>query len=128
MNYFIDLFSPETATAFEKSSRSISGFRISRKTYVDNQKIGPGDKFICYVTRLQRFVGVLEIKSNPFQDSKPIFTQEEDPFVLRFKVEPLVWLPLEKAIPIHIDLVWNKYPRSKLRGIHDVNVVSFICA
>jgi hypothetical protein len=71
MNYYIDLFSPETATSFEKSGQDVSGFRISRKAYIDNQKMGPGDKFICYVVRLQRFIGVLEIKSNSFQDSKP---------------------------------------------------------
>jgi hypothetical protein len=107
MSYYIDLFSPETATAFEKSSRDVSGFRISRKTYVENQKIGPGAKLICYVTRLQRFVGVLEIKSKPFQDDRPIFTKENDPFILRFNVSPIVWLPLEKSIPIHQDFVWN---------------------
>jgi hypothetical protein len=107
MNYYIDLFSPETAVAFEKSDKSVSGFRISRKTYVDNQKIGPGDRFICYVTRLQRFVGVLEIKSKYFQDDKPIFLNENDPFVLRFNVEPIVWLPLEKSIPLHSDFIWN---------------------
>ena len=107
MNYFIDLFSPETARAFEKSKRDVSGFRISQKTYVENQKIGPGDKFICYVTRLQRFVGLLEIKSKHFTDDTPIFQESKDPFVLRFKVEPLVWLPLTKAIPIRQETVWN---------------------
>jgi len=107
MNYFIDLFSPETATAFEQSKRDISGFRISQKTYVENQKIGPGDKFICYVTRLQRFVGVLEIKSKSFTDETPIFQEENDPFVLRFKVNPLVWLPLKKAIPIKDEAIWK---------------------
>jgi hypothetical protein len=99
MNYYIDLFSPETAMAFEKSPRDTSGFRISRKTYVGNQKMGSGDRLICYVTRLQRFIGVLEIKSEPFQDNSPIFTKENDPFILRFKVVPIVWLPLEKSIP-----------------------------
>lgn len=84
MNYFIDLFSPETAQAFELSKQDISGFRISRKTYIENQKIGPGDKFICYVTRLQRFVGILEIDSKAFIDETPLFTKENDPFVLRF--------------------------------------------
>lgn len=98
MNYFIDLFSPETANAFANSSRDISGFRISRKTYVQNQKIGPGDKFICYCTRIQRFIGVLEIESKPFVDNQPIFTEEEDPFILRFKVKLIVWLPLEKSV------------------------------
>lgn len=113
MNYFIDLFSPETATAFEKSNKDVSGFRISRRAYIDNQKIGPGDKFICYLVRLQRFIGVLEIQSNAFEDSKPIFAGENDPFVLRFKVKPLVWLSLEKSIPIHSDEVWRKLSFTK---------------
>ena len=113
MNYCIDLFSPETAKAFSNSSRDISGFRISRKTYVENKKMGIGDKFICYCTRIQRFIGVLEIKSNYFIDDHPIFSIENDPFVLRFKVQPLVWLPLEKAIPIHTDLAWNSLSFTK---------------
>jgi hypothetical protein len=113
MNYFIDLFSPETATAFEQSKRDISGFRISQKTYVENQSIGLGDKFICYVTRLQRFVGILEIKSKSFTDDKSIFQEENDPFVLRFKVNPLVWLPLTKAIPIRDDAIWNRLSFTK---------------
>ena len=107
MNYYLDLFSPETANMFEKSDKAISGFRISRKTYIDNQKINQGDKFICYVTRIQRFIGVLEVLSEPFQQDKPIFATENDPFTLRFKVKPIVWLPLEQSIPIHLDTIWN---------------------
>jgi len=113
MKYYIDLFSPETARAFEKSKRNISGFRISRKAYVENQKIGPGDKFICYVTRIQRFVGVLEIQSKYFIDTSPLFTDQKDPFILRFNVKPVAWLPLEKAIPIRTDLVWNNLTFTK---------------
>lgn len=113
MNYFIDLFSPETARVFEKSKRDVNGFRISKKTYVENQNIGPGDRFICYVIRLQRFVGVLEIKSKCFIDGTPIYQEENDPFVLRFNVEPIVWLPLEKAIPVHEDFVWNNLSFTK---------------
>lgn len=113
MNYYIDLFSPETAMAFEKSNKDISGFRISRKTYIENQNVGPGDKFICYVTRVQRFIGVLELKSRYFVDQTPIFVGENDPFVLRFKVEPLIWLPLSKAIPIHEDFIWDNLSFTK---------------
>jgi hypothetical protein len=113
MNYFIDLFSPETAKAFESSPKNISGFRISRKTYIDNQKLGPGDKFICYVTRLQRFIGILEVTGKYFIDDKPIFANANDPFVLRFKVKPVVWLTLEKAIPINQDFIWNQLSFTK---------------
>lgn len=113
MNYFIDLFSPETAKAFTNSNQEISGYRISRKSYVENKKIGIGDKFICYCTRIQRFIGVLEVTSNYFIDDKPIFTSDEDPFILRFKVKALVWLPLEKSIPLHNDFIWNNLSFTK---------------
>ena len=114
MRYYIDLFSPETAKAFEQSKKDISGFRISRKTYVENQDIGFKDKFICYVTRLQRFIGLLEVKSKYFIDQTPIFINENDPFELRFNVEPLVWLPLIKGIPIHEDFIWSSLSFTKL--------------
>lgn len=113
MNYFIDLFSPETAKAFSNSDQSTSGFRISRKTYVENQKIEKGDKFICYCTRIQRFIGVLEITSSHFIDDKPIFVQSDDPFILRFKVKPIVWLSLEKSIPIHSEVIWKNLSFTK---------------
>jgi len=113
MKYYLDLFSPETAKAFENSNKDVSGFRISRKAYINNQNIGPGDKLICYVTRIQRFVGILEVKSKSYIDNTPIFTKDYDPFILRFKVGPIVWLPLEKAIPIHEDRVWNNLSFTK---------------
>lgn len=113
MNYYIDLFSPETARAFEQSKRDISGFRISRKTYVENQKIGPGDRLICYVTKLMRFIGILEIESQYFIDASSIFKKKNDPFILRFNVKPLVWLPLEKAIPINSDIIWKNLSATK---------------
>lgn len=113
MNYYVNLFTPETANAFTKSSQDISGFRFSRRSYVENQSIGIGDRFICYVVRIQRFVGVLEVKGSYFVDDKPIFTSENDPFILRFKVKPVVWLPLEKGIPIREDFIWNKLSFTK---------------
>ena len=113
MNYYLDLFSPETAKAFTKSNQDISGFRISRKAYIENKSISPGDKFICYCTRIQRFIGVLEVQSPPFIDRKPIFTEDEDPFILRFKVKVQIWLPLDKAILIHNDSIWNQLSFTK---------------
>ena len=53
------------------------------------------------------------MKSKYFIDETPIFQKESDPFVLRFNVEPLVWLPLEKSIPIHKDFVWNQLSFTK---------------
>lgn len=119
MNYYIDLFSPETARAFEQSKQDISGFRISRKTHVENRNIGPGDRFVCYVTKIQRIIGILEITSKYFIDKTPIFFKENDPFELRFNVKPIVWLPLEKAIPIHQDIIWQNLSFTKSLAKND---------
>ena len=106
MAYYLDLFSPETYEAFGHSDKSISGFRMRQHNVA--HRIKPGDKFVCYMTRLSRWIGLLEVLDGPFVDDKPIFYPEDDPFVVRFHVRPLVWLPVEKAIPIHEDRVWNK--------------------
>jgi hypothetical protein len=57
----------------------------------------------------------VRIEDRPTQN-KPIFYPESDPFVVRFSVKPIVWLPVEKSIPIHEDYTWNKL--SFTRGQH----------
>ena len=106
MAYFTDLFSPETYEAFGRSQRDISGFRIRQQRAA--QRIKPGDKLVAYLTKLSRWCGVLEVQNGPFIESTPIFYPEDDPFVVRFRVKPLIWLSVEKAIPIHEALVWDK--------------------
>lgn len=80
MAYYIDLFSLDTYEAFAKSDRSISGFRERQRGVASDIK--PGDKFICYMTKLSRWIGILEVESNYFQDNKPIFYPANDPFVI----------------------------------------------
>lgn len=105
MTYYLDLFSPETYEAFSKSDRSVSGFRPRQRGAA--QKIRPGDRLVCYMTKLSRWVGILEVESGPQDDNTPLFYTEDDPFTVRFKVKPLVWLPKEKALPIREERVWN---------------------
>jgi hypothetical protein len=105
MAYFIDLFSPETYEAFTRSDRDISGFRLRHKGMAE--RIKSGDVFVCYLTRLSRWFGLLEVIEGPFIDDKPIFVPANDPFVVRFRVRPTVWLPIDKGIPIHDEAIWN---------------------
>lgn len=106
MAYYIDLFSPETYEAFARSSRDVSGFRPRHKNIAE--RIKPGDIFVCYLTRVSRWFGLLEVVDGPFTDEKPIFAPESDPYTVRFHVRPKVWLDVEHAIPIHDDAIWNK--------------------
>ena len=104
MTYFLNLFSPETYEAFSQSDRRISGFRPRQR--IAASKIHPGDRFICYMTRLSRWIGVLEVEQGPFDDDAPLF-YKGDPFIVRFMVTPIAWLDREKAIPIHEDEIWD---------------------
>jgi hypothetical protein len=106
MNFWSDLFTPETYEAFGRSGRTISGFRESQRTMAD--KVRPGDKLICYMVRMSRWIGVLEVVSGPFIDNTPIFYPEDDPFVVRFKVHSAVWLPLNQTVPIREPDVFSR--------------------
>ena len=116
MSYFIYLFSPETYEAFSRSSRDISGFRRRHRGMAE--RIKAGDVFVCYVTRLSRWFGLLEVLEGPFIDDKPIFVPANDPFVVRFRVRPSVWLEIDKALPIHDDMIWKglSFTRNLERG------------
>ena len=105
MAYYIDLFSPETYQAFSNSDRTVSGFRERHESLA--KRILPGDTLVCYVTKLSRWFGLLTIDAGPYKDAAPVFTAEDDPFIVRFKVSTAVWLDLDRAVPIHDEEMWN---------------------
>lgn len=105
MAYFIDLFSPETYEAFKAASREVSGFRLRQKPVAE--RIKAADILVCYMTRLSRWFGFLEVIEGPYIDSKPIFVPEDDPFVVRFRVRSLALLDAEQSIPIHDEEIWG---------------------
>jgi predicted RNA-binding protein len=106
MAYWLNLFSPETYEAFTRSDRSVSGFRERQKNQA--KRVKPGDKLVCYMTNLSRWVGMLEVIDGPFQNDNPLFYEENDPFVVRFKVKPVVWLSKEQSVPIKEPHVWDQ--------------------
>ena len=105
MAYFLDLFSPETYEAFSRSDRTVSGFRLRHRGVAGRVK--RGDRLVCYMTKLSRWIGILEVVEGPYVDETPLFFPDGDPFVVRFRVKPVAWLAVEKGIPIHDDRVWN---------------------
>lgn len=106
MAYYLDLFSPETYEAFTASDRTVSGFRTRHRAIA--AKVKPGDLLLCYMTRVSRWIALLRVETPSFIDARPIFTLKEDPFVVRFRVTPLVCLQAEDGIPIHDDSVWKR--------------------
>lgn len=103
--YFTNLFSPETHAAFSRSDQTISGFRRTQQAAAD--RVGAGDRFVCYLTKVSRWIGLFEVVDGPFESGEQIFATHDDPFVVRFHVKPLVWLPVEQGIPVHDPQLWD---------------------
>ena len=72
MKYHLDLFTPETWQAFTAAGATCTGFRM-RQRRLAQERVKPGDVFLCYMTRLSRWRGVLEVESEPFYDETPRF-------------------------------------------------------
>jgi hypothetical protein len=102
--YYLNLFSPATYEAFSKSDRTVSGFQ--EKHHAAAKRIKPGDTLLCYVTKLSRWIGALTVVDGPFIDTTPVYGPD-DPFIVRFRVNADIWLPMDKAVPIKEDELWS---------------------
>ena len=105
MKYHLDLFTPETWRAFTDAGATCTGFR-ERQRRVAHERVKPRDVFLCYMTRVSRWCGVLEVESAPFYDDTPRFGTS-DPYPVRFNVKPIVILDPESAVPIRQEQVWQ---------------------
>jgi len=97
-SYWLDLFTPETWEEARQRGFRVTGFRLSRWGMVS--KIKPGDFFVCYLTKLSRFCGVLKAISEPYKDedkSKKIWKYDSFPCLI--DVEPLVTLDILHSVP-----------------------------
>ena len=107
MAYFTDVCSPETWGAYQKTDKLVAGFQEHQRSSAE-EHVRPGDIFLCYLTCLSRWCGVLEVRSEAYDDFSPRPGYgTDDPFPVRFEVEPIVVLGYELAIPIKDDAVWN---------------------
>jgi hypothetical protein len=95
MNYWLDLFTVKTLDDFHKAGASVSGFRERR--FKTCQQIQPGDKLLCYVTGISRWVGVLRVTKPAYRSNERIWDLEV--FPVRLGVEAEILLPPEHGIP-----------------------------
>jgi hypothetical protein len=95
-NYWLDLFTWKTWQEFLKAGGDVSGFRENRWKTV--QKIKPGDYLLCYLTGISRWIGVLEVISEPFKDDTHIW--EYDTFPCRLNVKIINELKPKTAVPV----------------------------
>lgn len=95
-NYWLDLFTGTSWNEFLAAGGDVSGFRSNRWTSV--QKVKPGDRLLCYLTGVSRFVGILEVTGPAYRDTAPIWTFDE--FPSRLPVRIVQALTPETAVPV----------------------------
>jgi hypothetical protein len=95
--YWLNLFTGKTWEEFLDAGGNVSGFRESRWTTM--QRLKKGDYLLCYVTGISRFIAVYETLSEPFKSETAIW--EDAVFPCRVKVQEVVRLDFETAVPIH---------------------------
>ena len=93
MNYWLDLFTGTTWDEFRNYGAKVTGFRYRLRRSVDRVK--KGDIFICYLTKVMRWVGALEV-IGPSKDKHRIW--EHDEYPVRFDVKPMIILDAEYGI------------------------------
>lgn len=94
--YWLDLFTWKTWQEFLANGGEVSGFRDSR--WGTLKRVRPGDRFLCYLTGVSRWVGVLEVTSEPYRDTSPIY--EDDVFPSRVRVKVVYKLDVAAGVPV----------------------------
>ena len=98
--YWLDLFTGVTWDEFLAAGGEVSGFRDRRWKTVQQMK--PRDYLLCYLTGISRWIGVLEVASEPFKDTTPIW--KDDEFPCRVRVRSLATLTPETAGPVFVEV------------------------
>ena len=112
VKYWLDLFTPYTWTRFQEHGATVSGFR-PRQRIAAFERVKRGDLFLCYLVKLSRWCGFLEVSSDAFESDSPIFSDTNDPFPIRFKVDAKVMLDFEEAVPIEQPELWHELSFTK---------------
>lgn len=95
MNYWLDLFTVQTYEEFQKAGAKVSGFR--ERQWNRCQRLQPGDKLLCYLTGISRWVGVLTATGAAYRSDDRIWEMEV--FPVRLPVAAEVLLPPEHGVP-----------------------------
>ena len=101
MKHLLDVFDLETWAAFRERGCKTTGFKERQRRLAD-RRVGTGDILLCYLRGLSAWCGALEVVSDTSE-----FIPTEEPYPVRFNVEPIVILEPEHAVPVHAEKVWN---------------------
>lgn len=77
---------------------TVEGFKLSQRRTI--QKVRPGDKFVYYINKLQRFGAISVATSGYFHDETRIFVEEDELWPCRFKIRPEIVLQEDQMLDV----------------------------
>ncbi|MEM7589754.1 MAG: EVE domain-containing protein [Myxococcota bacterium] len=96
MAYWASSFTGKTWQEFQQSKAAAMGFR--QHHYKRSQRMRKGDRILCYMVGVKRWVGLLEVTGSAYQDDKKIWSEEL--FPVRLPVQPVVMLTATTGLPM----------------------------
>jgi hypothetical protein len=96
-SHWLTVFTVESWQEFSGHGGDVVGF--SERRWSSVQKFQEGDYFICYLTKISRFVGLLEAIGKPFIDSSEKIWSSQV-FPSRVPVRTLLTLEPSQGIPV----------------------------
>ncbi len=95
--FFLGLFTVESWREFKRHGGQVMGFNEKKSKTV--ARLQPGDRILCYLSKVSAFVGVMEVAGPSYLDHTPIWS--DGVFPVRLPVRIVTELPLVLAVPIH---------------------------
>lgn len=96
--YWVQIFNETTWQEFLEAGGKVTGFRDKRWAYI-RDLMRPGDVLLCYLSGHSKWIGILEVISDPFLDVTPLWKGET--FPCRASVKVIARLTIDKAISVH---------------------------
>jgi hypothetical protein len=93
---FVGLFTIESWREFKRHGGIVMGF--TDKKWKAAVRLRPGDRILCYLSKVSAFVGVLTVTGAAYRDNAPIWT--DGVFPVRIPVTISLERTLTEAIPI----------------------------
>lgn len=94
--YWLSLFNATTWQEFQDAGAEVMGFPETRQDIV--RRIKPGDYLLGYLTGVSRWIAVLEVTSEPYDDLSKIWKQAL--FPCRVKVKVVASVSPEAGVPV----------------------------
>jgi len=94
--YFLGLFTVESWREFKRNGGHLMGFNEKKSKAA--ARMQPGDRILCYLSKVSAFVGIMEVTGPSYLDHTPIWS--DGVFPVRLPVRVVTEVPLSGAVPI----------------------------